>query len=304
MGTFDDAEVKGYYSPASTYAKLEDIDETQREDQTIYEIPGRFFPQSRYEDSLWVMIQAKKIKNINTSGRGGTYTISKLGPTWKFLAPEEINEVHNHSFEPYDSFHSRILEKIRALHVGVDQFKQIVQNAKTTDWTKLFTAKGAEQVLTEGSNFQVPSYKIDTPMVYQSSNRRHWDLNFTLASSTGGSDILKAVKELQMYAAPDISQSDEYSIDFPWVFELTTTPSDLIKCSYAALESISPSYKVPYTMGYPTIIELSLSFEDLSPLFAQTISKGTIIKVDESATRTKIVTVQTGAEKERLLRSY
>ena len=265
-------------------------------DPTIIQIPKSFFPHADFQDALWIIIKARKLKNINTKGRGGSISISEHGDTWKFLAPEELIEVHNHGWEPYDSFHSRLLEKIRALHVGVDQFKQISE-ATVNEIKKMWDDKTTNNLLAkletaakESSNYDLPQYKIDTPLIYQSSERRTWDLNFTLASSNGGTDIIDAVKRLQKAAAPNLVGDSETSIEFPHIFEVRTEPSDLIKFGYAVINTIQPTWKGPFRYGNPFQCELQIGFTDMSPLFKKTIEEGTIITVAEDPTQTTFTT--------------
>jgi len=265
-------------------------------DPQIIQIPKSFFPHADFQDALWIVIKARKLKNINTKGRGGAISISEHGDTWKFLAPEELVEVHNHGWEPYDSFHSRLLEKIRALHVGVEQFEKITK-ASIDEAKKLWTEKNTNNLLSKleagvinASNTDLPQYKIDTPLIYQSSERRTWDLNFTLASSNGGTDILDAVKRLQKAAAPNLIGDSETTIEFPYIFEVRTEPSDMIKFGFAIINTIQPTWKGPFRYGNPFQCELQIGFTDMSPLFRKTIEEGTIITVAEDPTQTTFTT--------------
>jgi hypothetical protein len=277
-------------------------------DPNVIQIPGSFFPHADFEDALWIKIKAKKIANLKTGGRGGTLTIAEHGPTWKFLAPDEIVEVHNHEWDNYESFHSKILEKIRSFGVGWDttveaagQLYQEGQRIAKKVWDKPTTdglLSDIKEGLIRGSSTTVPETKIDTPLVYMSSGRRRYDFNFILADPEGAK-LVHSIKLLQKYAAPDTV--DEYRIDFPWIFEITSEPSELLKVSFAAMVSIQPTYQQPYVNGNPVKAELQLSFEDMSPLFKKTIEEGTIINVKDDAERTSIVTQQTESERQRTL---
>jgi hypothetical protein len=52
-----------------------------------------------------------------------------------------------------------------------------------------------------------------------------------------------------------------------------TIPSEIIDYPVCALTSVQPDYKAPYVDGYPMTITLTLTFEDLQPIF-RTFLKG------------------------------
>lgn len=247
-------------------------------------IPGRFFPHADFEDALWIKITPKQLSNVNTSGRAGTMFMKSVGTSFQFLAPLDLIEVHNHQWEAYDSFHSRLLEKIRAIHTGVDQFSQI--GTQTWDevkrlWNAGFTAGimgRIEKAAINATNVTAPKAKIDTPLVYTNSARRTWDWQFTLCD-VEPSTVLEAVQLLQSYAAP--SSVDEIKIEFPYLFTLETIPEGVIKCQYAAITSVQPTFHGPYIEGKPLWCELNLSFMDMSPLYKQTLESGGIVNVVE-----------------------
>jgi hypothetical protein len=252
----------------------------------IIQIPGEFFPHAEFKEALWCLIVPKQLKGMNTAGRGGTLRIGKTGTAFKFLAPETIIEAHNHDWQEYESIQSKLLQKIVTYKTGFQQAKDIAEGVKKEIY-QLFQAgnfPAGQQLLDatiNASSVGIPKFKVDTPLVYKASQRRNWNLTFILADASGGKKIMEAVKLLQKYAAP-FSRQDVLSIEFPWVFELSTIPEGLIHANFAALTSIQPSWMSPYIKGRPTRCELTLSFVDMSPLFEKTIETGGIVNVVNS----------------------
>jgi hypothetical protein len=262
--------------------------------KTLIQIPGSFFPHADFEDALWITMTAKQISNLNTQGRGGSIRLKSTGTRFKFLAPMEIVEVHNHSWEPYESFHSKMLEKIRGVHSGIEQWSTIGKNIFTETDSGGSIVKALqngtilselERVAANATNYDVPKYKIDSPMVYQSSNRRQWDWNFTLCDSDPA-QVLAAIQQLQAYAAP--SNVSELGIEFPYLFSLASEPEGLINCSFAAMTSIQPTFHGPFLNGAPSWVELTLSFQDMSPLFKETLETGGIVNVIDDTGKGKV----------------
>ena len=129
----------------------------------------------------------------------------------------------------------------------------------------------------------IPKMKVDTPLVYANSKRRDWNFTFTLiAEDNPKTDIIDPVQDLMKYSAPEAlgkNKSKGIDINLPYIFNLSTQPHDYIRSNYTALESVQPTWKGPYVKGYPSMVELQLTFKDLSPLFRSTIETGSIINV-------------------------
>lgn len=271
------------------YEKQTNTESTRKQipkPKKLIQIPGSFFPQANYKDALWITMTARQLKGMNTAGRGGTLRIGATGTQFKFLAPETIIESHNHDWEAYESIQAKLMQKIITYKIGWNQVKDIGRNVSKEVHQLLKANKipTAEQLINSGINSAsvgVPKFKIDTPLVYKNSQRRNWQFTFVLADAYGGKFIMWAVKELEKYAAPS-GEKDVIAIEFPWVFELRSIPEGLINCEFAAMTSIQPSWNAPYIKGRPSRCELTLSFIDMSPLFAQTIERGGIINVINS----------------------
>jgi len=245
----------------------------------IIQIPGEFFPHSRFESALWIRMAAKELTGINTGRRGGSLRIGRKGPIFKFLAPESIVDAHNHEWKEYASIQSRILQKVITGKTGIDQWRQVYGNLKTIfkDAKNLPSGQQVVEALQRVGNINVPKYKIDTPLAYSSSNRRVYTFNFNLADSQGGQRVREAVTLLQKYAAPEAKT--EIDIEFPYVFNVTTEPEGLINMDYAVINSILTTWQHPYIKGRPTRCECTITFLDMSPLFRKTVESGGIVNV-------------------------
>lgn len=243
--------------------------------------------------ATWVQMTPRKIVNQGTSGRGGNIQSGgERGATFIFLAPPTIAENIGHSWGAYDSIQSRIAEKaIGAAKIGRD-FTSAATGAKN-----IFSSGQLGNVF-KGSNYgtaledlartaytsvggqNVPKIKVDKPLVYQDSQRRVLVLEFQLiAEKDPKKDILDVVQDLQKYSSAGINQRSGIDIEFPYYFEVITTPGEAIKYTTCALEAVQTTYNVPWINGFPSQCTLQLTFKDMSPLFRQTIQSGSIINV-------------------------
>ena len=252
----------------------------KKDTKKIVQIPGSFFPHASFESALWLVFTAKELKSTTTAGRGGALNIGKTGTTFKFLAPEIIIESHNHDWAPYESVQSKLLQKVLAWKKAGGEIGDIYNSLKNeiAKVGKTFPAgQQMANVLQTGFGTQAPKFKVDTPLAYTNSQRRQWQFTFQLADARGGIEVIEAVKDLMVYAAP--KSEGVLDIQFPWLFTIASEPQGLIDCSYSALTSIQPSWMTPYIKGRPTRCELTLAFTDMSPLFETTIQRGGIINV-------------------------
>lgn len=259
-----------------------------RKDPHLIQIPGSFFPHAKWGNTaLWFEMTARELTNQSTAGpRGGSIRIGRKGTTFKFLAPSQIVDNQQHTWEEYASIQSRLLQFIMSASTSWDQIKQIVDKGgeKARDlWNQIKSgnipaANQLSQALVDSVNVNIPKRKIDTPLRYVSSARRTYQLTFMLADSEGGATIQKAVELLQKYAAPTaVSNID---IEFPYVFQIQTVPFGLITVQYAALENVLVTWMEPYIKGKPSRAEVTLGFKDMSPLFRKTIERGGIVNVN------------------------
>ena len=256
----------------------------------ILRIPGDFFPHSTFKDALWITMQARELRGIATGSRGGNLTLGRTKTQFKFLAPPEILEMHNHEWEEYASMASRLMEKVRQLQTMTEHGQAILN--KLSGDLKGVIQNGVSSLSLQSIedyagqlNLPVPSRKIDTPLSYKTSQRRQYQFEFVLADNKGGKTVVQAVKLMESFAAP--RSTSVIGIEFPHVFKIQTEPEGLILMEHAAITSIQPTWQYPYVDGYPTRCNLTINFTDMSPLFEKTIKSGTIIRVNPGSNDTE-----------------
>jgi hypothetical protein len=244
-------------------------------------------------NATWLKLKARKIVDQLSSGRGGQIAGGEDGATFLFLGPRTISENIGHSWEAYDSIQSRIAEKVASAAKTGRDVVSLVEGGKgfnTSQITNLFSNTGSnygvalENVVRAAYNsvagHSVPKIKIDKPLVYSTSNRRQITFELELiAEKDPKKDIVDVIQDLMKYSCAGISQRSNIDIEFPYFFEVTTEPSQVIKYSTCALTAVQPSYGEPWRNGYPMSAKLQLTFEDISPLFRQTIQSGSLINV-------------------------
>ena len=272
------------------------------DEQIIQRPRGYRVPHANFKDAVWIEIKPRQLISqtkgargqnaIRTSDRyteGGYLEVNDLTnskgyfPTFKFLAPVEIQENIVHEWQAYESIATRLLQK------GVDLTK-LVDDAKTIanpiwkdikKWTGYLTkgqfekvnAANAKQslrdVLTGIVTSPVPRIKLDTPLVFQDSNRRTYTFGFHLIDEGNTyKDVVYPVKLLQKYSAASYKAGTQIAYDPPFVFSVQTTPdSKFIKIPNAALTAIQPIFRQPYRNGHPSICELNLTFTEIDPLY-------------------------------------
>jgi hypothetical protein len=242
-------------------------------DPHIIQIPGGGFPHAEFDFGMWVRMQAIELRGMHTGGRGGSLQLGRKYTTFKFLAPEQIIDTHNHDWQEYASIQSRILEKVVGFKTAIDQGGTALntlttefKNAKArSEWP---SGERIANVLSSVGDVRVPRYKIDTPLRYTNSQRRQYQLTFILADADDGTMLQNTINLLQKYAAPSTVKESQISINFPYIFSVNTEPEVLV------------TWQAPYVKGRPIRCELTLSFTDMSPLFQKTITEGGIVNVN------------------------
>lgn len=247
-------------------------------------------------NATWVQMKARKIVDQLSSGRGGQIAGGEDGATFVFLAPPNFGENIGHTWSAYDSIQTRIAEKaIQAAKLGRDVVS-IAESSKgflgaegQNKVKGLFNQTGnygtaLESVVRNAYNstvgHTVPKIKVDKPLIYTDSQRRQLVLQFDMvAENDPKNDILDVVQDLMKYSSAGISDKSNIDIEFPYFFEVTTTPGEAINYKTCALISVQPTYSGPWRKGFPGTCQLQLTFQDISPLFRQTIQSGSLINV-------------------------
>lgn len=261
--------------------------------ENLVQIPGAYFPHALHTGSLWVEMQPVELLNVNTGGnRGGSYRTGAEGPVYRFLAPDDgVQEVHNYDWEEYESMSTKLLNTINTIEAGTKQIKQIASqtvNQMKRSYDQWASGKGLASIspkdfIANAVGVTKPKFKIDSPLAFKTSHRRQFTLTFNLLSE-GFTDLTKHVKKIQAYAAPE--STDRFSIKYPHIWKVHSNPTGVLDIDIAACTSCQVNWMRPYFRGKPQRCELTLSFTDISPLFASTIKEGGIVNVTSTGRET------------------
>ncbi len=217
--------------------------------------------------------------------------------TFKFLAQQELIEQISHSWEPYDSYAS-FFAKLYS-DIGISIPEQVAGLADSIGVRSLDEAKSKLKSLipkisnsvSNGTAFKdgvksmfgaissaatsgtVANFRVDTPLQYKGSERRNFELIFNLINTEKGmnhSNVVLPVKLLEMFSSPSYNITPDKNanadIILPYLFEINTSPGDLLYIDLAVLKGVQPTWKGPWIDGYPSRCELRLSFTEYRPL--------------------------------------
>lgn len=238
-------------------------------------------PYTQWENSAtWVLMTPMKLLHQTTGNRGGGFAITNKEETIKLMAPLTLQENISHSWGEYQSVASRILSKVagfddlaadmRAVGGVAHNFDKILDAAKGAKGVEKTIRSTINEVGQRAQGIKIPHNKVDNPLVYQTSPHRTITFSFELASQSTkqpiGKDIYDITERFIYYSSPNLKPND-IEVDLPYIFEIQTIPSEIIYYPVCALTSVQPDYKAPYVDGYPMTITLTLTFEDLQPIF-------------------------------------
>lgn len=246
-------------------------------------------------DILILDIKAKELTKLSGYPRGkNAIESSGQRASWKLMAPNEIMDEANHTWEPFESIATRLAQTTANIHKTLSTAKQLqkagsqavqgTSDALQSDEKSIgamrqmissaaYTAAGQE--LTGLLN-----YRVDSSLIYKDSDRRRYTFSFELGaydSKLNEKTIFEAVRELQKLSCPQMD-GGMIKIKFPAVFTITTLPVPFIKINYAALTSVQPTWSQPYKNGYPTRVSLQLTFQDILPLYQKSFEQGGIVR--------------------------
>ena len=253
------------------------------------------------EGALWITIDAYEIDNITTN-RGGVVTKGDYVEEFMFLAPNEIQESLQHTWEPYETIGMRVADFLGKTHrfaqtlntTGAGAANELLKSTTSFDFKKVgvwakdkFNGIGGVR---EGLNAasialdeDVAFTRVDAPLVYKNSERRQYDFIFNLfyaGGSTGpDKEIMYPVRTLQRLSSVTMKKNENKSIDSalvnpPYIFEISSEPNDYFHIKDAALISIQPTFRGPYKNGIPTSCELHLTFKEITPVWGNSYEQG------------------------------
>ena len=223
---------------------------------TTYPNSGTFNFQSK--DVLLLKITPYKVidqSTYNASDKGIRTTLDD--EPMVFLLPSTFQDNVIHDWGNVDALGTRAVQKFNDLKKGLYEL-----------------TRGGTKVVTQ---------KMDTPTTYIDSTRRLLDITFVLADQgSTKDDVFEPVRRLQKYSCAEKLSSNEF--DLPYIVTVETIDSDLIYIQYAAITSVQPSWYGPYRSGYPSKCDLTVTFQELEPLYRNSFdstSKGTNSKISK-----------------------
>lgn len=250
------------------------------------------------QGGVWISIKPNKILDQYSKGAGAISTVEGK-EEFLFLAPLALNEAISHHWEAYESVASRLAQKVRSVSkltaeatglvevfgkgASIDSMtnnvKQFITNSSSVG-TSIESV--SRKVYGKVGGHNIPKIKIDTPLYYTNSERRQLTLEFQLFHEPINKDkpeesLIEPVRKLMRYSSPE--HRGGIDIEFPYFFEVQTLPVPFINMPTCALTGIIPIWNAPYIKGVPSSCNLQLTFLDMSPLYRQTITEGTVIRV-------------------------
>jgi hypothetical protein len=259
-------------------------------EKNIYKIPN--FPP--YNDSnfkaAWVRIKSREVKHhtaLATEDNDGGLILGDWGPEWQFLAPESVMESLNHTWEPWETIASRLAGKGKEFQNMLSQATSIIEAFKSSNAYGDGLDQTVSNLFKNISGQEKPNYKVDTPLVYENTERREWTMQFNLTSVdlSTQTEMIEAVNWLRNYTLP-VRNAKYYGlgIELPYIFEVYIEGSDSfdVQTKYCAITSFQPTFLGPYIKYYnpnqtsestviePSRVELTLTFKEISPRYATT----------------------------------
>lgn len=259
--------------------------------------PWGINPEDPKSGSVWVHMKAFKILNQFSKATGNDGGIDRVGTPevqYAFLAPLQLQESFSHTWEAYESVASRLAQKVRDATKLTAESTALIGGfgeglvTKATEAFKNIKAdpsQAIEEFARDAYNHigasKIPKIKIDAPLYYSDSARRTITLDFVIfEEGNPKSDIIDPVQDIMKKSCPDLLSN--LNIDFPYMWELYTKPESFLNYKTCVLTAVQPTWNAPYVHGFPSSCNLSLTFEDLGPLYRSSITQGTSIRVINS----------------------
>lgn len=251
---------------------------------------------SLFPNIMKMKIVAKKILKQQAYARGSNAIQSSYGnerTSWIFPLPEEYQDQISHDWQPYESIASRLASKIGDINTAIADFQGLkgaassafdsVNSANSSNMSLGSAIGAAKAAAGAAQQTEVPAFKVDSSLVYKDTNRVEYNFSLNLVDIDGDpyNSIFLPIQELKKLSCPEMNADDLIGINFPYIFEIYSIGSDLIRVNNAAITSISPVWKPPYINNYPTHCELNIILKDIEPLYRQSFDKGGIIRTND-----------------------
>lgn len=223
-----------------------------------YQTYGSGTQKKPMKDILYMHVDVWEIDKQNLDARDPHNIIKG---SWindfNFFAPNEVFENIAHSWEEHDSMPGRITQK----------FSDVKKGAADIVSTGQVIAGNS----TRAGSTDSAKYKMDTPLVWNGSQRREFSFPIVLLDQDEPKKITEVVTLFKKYSSAKIDEpGTTAAIKFPYIFEVEV--GDLIYMDACALTGIQTTYGYPFIGGYPTKISMTLTFVDLKPLYERSFN--------------------------------
>jgi hypothetical protein len=136
----------------------------------------------------------------------------------------------------------------------------------------------------------VPFTRVDEAMVYTNTERRKIDLNFVLVAYEDASkEIIQPIQALQKLTTPLRPDKTSVTILPPCYFSIRSEPATdsgtMIYLDKMIIRSVQYTFRSPYIKGGPSSCDLTLSFEQLTPLYRNDIDYKCKVSTENPASK-------------------
>jgi hypothetical protein len=236
------------------------------------------------QNATWIHLRPYKMGNQPAIARLQP-DLKDMNLEFQFLMPNELMESIKHQWQEYECLAGRASQMVGELgktkqeitgaYKGAGETLSAARNAKSGERMDAAVAAAATQL----SSISVYNYRTDAALHYKTSERRNYQINFTLIE-TGDAwkNNIEIVKTLQQLSAPT-QTGNLVGIDVPYVFNISSHPRPWFYIEYAVIDNIQATYKGPFIGGVPSQVDLFLSITDMSPLYDKLFVTKDIINI-------------------------
>jgi len=228
---------------------------------------------------LKLIIQGMELTYLSGHPRSGESIRANPTERFEIMAPNDIIETVTHTWSEYESIATRVSQLFATGRSATGQTSHAAKSIRSAKLPNL-TPSGITNSLVglgldagAGDLSSILNHRVDSPLVYKNSERRQYTLTFQLAeydNSVTCEYIYECIKRLQQLSCP-VMRGGANLLDFPNIFSLHTSPSNIISLKHAVLEAVQPTWKSPFKNGYSMEVDLQLTFKEFDPLYRDNI---------------------------------
>lgn len=252
--------------------------------------PVGILGSQRISNSLWLVVKPKIVSTVNFNARKGSVSSSfiKNEPILRFLMPDEFSYSLSHRWQESTTISGELRE---LLSKGIKEYgllegegsNIINQASKLNIKEGLGGAKTVIKGIISGGSTNVDKFAIknDNPVVYENSSRRSLNIEVNLSIySNPYEDVYEPIELFEKWSSPKKKDNSILEFEWPYIFDVSIVLGDsdniLYSIQNAAITNMAPTLKAPYINGYPSSAELTITFEEIDPLYSSNKIKGTV----------------------------